>query len=183
MTYEPALAKAWQDLENASKERSYSLSFLSDTYSIDLNEKRVLSLSCNVPAKTHLAILLLHYLRKKIEGLPPLTGEWISFKELQGGEIYYSAFKKRVIDTLLRKTKDTPEVLTALKKRFTTGDDKVADVNVVIEVCEAVSFLLTYWKGDDEFGPEVNVLFDKNIKDIFCTEDVVVLSDVVVHSI
>jgi len=32
-------------------------------------------------------------------------------------------------------------------------------------------------RGDEEFGPEANILFDKSITDIFCTEDIVVLSE------
>jgi hypothetical protein len=183
MTYDAALAKAWQELENLKQERSYSISFLADTYDIDLDERRVLSLSCNAPAKTHLSILILHYLIRRIEGLPSLLGEWISFKELDGGEIYYPTYRKRVIETILRKYKNQPESLSALLERFKARKEKLADVAIVLETFEGVPLLLTLWKGDDEFGSEANVLFDKSIKDIFCTEDITILAEVVAHSI
>ena len=64
-------------------------------YTIDLDKRTILSDSCNVPAKEYVAIILLHYLARKtlLKGLPPPTGEWIDFKELDGGEGYYPAFK------------------------------------------------------------------------------------------
>ena len=34
-----------------------------------------------------------------------------------------------------------------------------------------------------DVGPEINVLFDKSISDIFCTEDVVVLAEIVAYNI
>jgi len=36
-------------------------------------------------------------------------------------------------------------------------------------------------KADEEFGPDANILFDKNISGIFCTEDIVVLTELIVH--
>ena len=50
-------------------------------------------------------------------------------------------------------------------------------------VFENVPFLITLQKGDDEFGPEANVLFDKSIKDLFVSEDVAVLAEFVVSNI
>ena len=43
--------------------------------------------------------------------------------------------------------------------------------------------LITIWKADDEFGPDANILFDKNITKIFCIEDTVVLTEIVAHTI
>ena len=57
----------------------------------------MLSFSCNIPAKDYTSILVLHYLARKLKGLPPVKGEWISFKELPGGEGYYPSFKKNMM--------------------------------------------------------------------------------------
>jgi len=45
----------------------------------------------------------------------------------------------------------------------------------VVDVFKGVPVLVELWAGDDEFGPEANMLFDKSIRDIFCIEDIVVL--------
>ena len=183
MSYEIALNKAWEDVGTYPKDKKYAVSFLGDNYDVDLDKKEVFSLSCNVPAKTYVAILVLHYLKKTIESTLDTQGEWISFKELPGGEGYYPSFKKRVINKILQKYAKNPEALLDINERFKTKTDDTADASIVLYVFEKVPVMITLWKGDDEFGPEANVLFDKSIKDIFCTEDIVVMSEFVAHSI
>jgi hypothetical protein len=136
-----------------------------------------------VSAKEYISILVLHYAAKRIAGLPLISGEWIDFRQLDGGQGYYPTFKKRVIDTIKRKYGANPEALLKLSERFKAKREESADTSVCLEVFEGVPVLLQVWKGDEEFGPEANILFDRNIKDIFCTEDIVVLSEFVAHSI
>ncbi|MBL7157692.1 MAG: DUF3786 domain-containing protein [Candidatus Omnitrophica bacterium] len=184
MEYEVALNKAWQELAQLAGEKTYSLRFLGDDYEVDVDKETVFSLSCNVPAKVYTSILILHYLIRKANGLPSIKGEWISFKELVGGEGYYPNFKKRVINTITRKYGKNPDSLLALVERFKAKKAELADVSVVLDTIEeSAPFLITLWRGDEEFGPEANLLFDKSIADIFGTEDIVVLSEVVAHSI
>ena len=57
------------------------------------------------------------------------------------------------------------------------------DVGIVVNPFDGISILVTMWRGDDEFGPDVNILFDKNISKVFCTEDIVVLTEVLVHEL
>ena len=84
MGYDIALTKAWLELEGLKLEKKQSVRFLADEYDIDLENKNILSVSCNIPAKDHLSILILHYFLQKLKGLPPETGQWLSFKELPG---------------------------------------------------------------------------------------------------
>ncbi len=108
--------------------------------------------------------------------MPVLTGEWISFKELESGKAYYPVFRKRAIEPVLKKLGNNPLGL------FATLDQKIvrkvnqADMAAAVEAFVGVPILVEFWKGDDEFGPEVNILFDRNISRIFCTEDVAVLA-------
>ncbi len=183
MEYQVALSKAWEDLEKCTQNMQHSLSFLNDTYSVDLKKRAVFSESCNVGAKPFYSIIILHYLAKKETHLEAPTGEWMSFKELPGGQGYYPNFKKRVLGVILRKYKDQPDALLALSERFSTRKEELADSSIVLNVAQGVSVLINFWRGDDEFGPEANLLFDKNISKIFCTEDVVVLSEIIAHSI
>ena len=183
MGYDVALGKAWLELESVAGHKSYAVQFLADEYSVNVGNKTVSSLSCNVPAKEFVSILVLHYLVRKIQGLPALTGEWISFKQLEGGQGYYPAFKKRAIDPIARKYGAKPEALLEIIGRFKAKKAQLADVSVVVEVFENVPVLITLAKADEEFGPEANVLFDKSVQGILCTEDVVVLAGFVASSI
>lgn len=176
MGYEIAINKAWEDLEKLNVPKITSLKFLGDEYSVDFGQKKVLSLSCNAAAKDFTAILVLHYLISKLKGLPVLTGEWVSFKELSGVEGYYSAFRKRAIEPIIRKYGSHPEgILTVLEKLPAKRVDQ-GDIGIVLEAFADVTVMVELWRPDDEFGPEANVLFDKSISEIFCTEDIVVLA-------
>ena len=105
MSYAQALDKAWADLGELSDINTFSVKFLSDTYSVDAQKKKVLSDSCNVPAKEYISLVTLHYLIKKLrlKEMPCPSGEWVDFNRLEGGEGYYPAFKKRTIDRILKK--------------------------------------------------------------------------------
>ncbi|MBL7156631.1 MAG: DUF3786 domain-containing protein [Candidatus Omnitrophica bacterium] len=183
MGYEQALSKSWKDLKKVSDKKNHTVKFLSTNYMIDLEKQKVLSVPSGIPAKDYTSIIAMHYLTKHLEGLRPVSGDWISFKELAGGEGYYPTFKKRVIDVIKEKYGDFPEKLAKLVERFKAKAVQMADISVILEPLEKVPILITMWRGDDEFGPEANVLFDKNIADIFETEDIVVLSEIVAYSI
>ena len=183
MGYNLALSKAWLGLENLAENKNFLIRFLSDEYTFDFENKRVFSLSCNTPAKDYTSILLLHYLKQKLTGLPSITDEWVSFKQLEGGEGYYPTFKKRVINPIINKYGSDPEALLELAGRFKARMVKIADISVVLDVFDRVPVLITLWRGDEEFGPEANMLFDRSIKDIFCTEDIVVLSGLLAYNI
>ncbi len=183
MEYKAALNKAWSELDSLKEKGSESVRLLNDVYDVDLENKRVFSTACNLPAKEHVSILVLHYALKRHKGLAPTTGEWVSFKQLEGGQGYYPTFKKRTIGPILRKYADNPEALYELTERLSAKRAQLADVSVVLELFDGVPVLVTLSRADEEFGAEANILFDKSIKDIFCTEDVVVLTEFLAYSV
>ena len=184
MGYEVAISKAWTELENLTQKKSHTVRFLDDEYDIDLEKKNILSLSTNVSPKTHISILLLHYLSRKLKGLPQPTGEWISFKQLDGGQFYYSVFRKRVLEPIIKKYGERPEgLISELTKRFKGKEVKEADASIVFEVFDGIPLFIKLWRGDEEFGAAANLLFDKSISEIFCTEDAVITAEVVASMI
>lgn len=183
MEHDVALARAWNDLSGLTSEKMETIRFMADTYEVDLVKKSVMSVSCNVPAKAFLTIIILHYLRNKIISLPKIQGEWIAFHQLVGGEGYSGAFKKRVINRIKNKYGDNPDALIDLTKRFKGAKSDLADVSIVLEVFDNVPILIQAWRADEEFEPLVDLLYDRSIEQIFCTEDVAVLSEILVSTI
>jgi hypothetical protein len=183
MGYDIAINKAWGELAALTKENNLAVKFLADEYSLDLEAKKLISLACNVPAKDFTAILILHYLSKKINGLPELTGDWVSFKELSGIEGYGLAFRKRAIEPIIRKYGSRPAELLTVLERLPAKKVQTGDVSIVLEAFEGVPVLIELWASDEEFGPEANMLFDKSITGIFCTEDTVVLAGLVASAL
>ncbi|MFA5156867.1 MAG: DUF3786 domain-containing protein [Candidatus Omnitrophota bacterium] len=181
MGYDIAINKSWESLLALKPAARLSVKLLADEYDIDIVGRRVLSLSCNAPAKDYTAILLLHYLAQKIKGLPPISGEWLDFKELSGVEGYQDAFRKRVIERIIRKYGSQPDSLYSVLERFPGKKSGQADVSIILDVFEAVPALIELWKADEEFSPEANLLFDRSITKIFCTEDIVVLAELIAN--
>jgi len=176
MAYTAAINKAWDDFSKLNPGETTSVKFLGDEYTVDFKARRVLSLSCNAPAKDFTAILILHYLVSKLKGLPVLTGEWLDFKELSGIEGYYPAFRKRVIEPIIRKYGSHPEGILSVLERLPAKRVDQGDIGIVLEAFKNVPALVQLWRPDAEFGPEANILFDRSITRIFCTEDIVVLA-------
>ncbi|MFA5147391.1 MAG: DUF3786 domain-containing protein [Candidatus Omnitrophota bacterium] len=185
MGYAPALEKAWKELSGLGLPAASTVMFLNGEYAVDPVSKIVLSVSCNVSAKDHYTIIILHYLIHKLRmgELPPPAGEWIDFRQIDGGEGYYASFKKRTIDVIARKYGERPEQLMEAAKRLNGKEAALGDIGVVIEAFQRVPVGLVFWKGDEEFAPEANILFDRGITSILCTEDIVVMTEIIAHSL
>ena len=183
MGYKIAQDKAWAELGSRTKEKSISVKMLADEYTVDLENKSVLSLSCNTPAKEYVSILILHYLIRKLSGIPALTNEWISFREFPGAEGYYPTFNKRVIQRLVAKFGNNTEQLLAVTERLPAKRTQYSDAGIVVNVFEEIPVMITFWKSDEEFSGGANVLFDSSIKEVYPTEDVVVLAEFLISQL
>ncbi|MFA5410579.1 MAG: DUF3786 domain-containing protein [Candidatus Omnitrophota bacterium] len=184
MGYEAAIGNAWDESAKLKTDEKFSVKFLADEYTIDIAKKQVLSLACNVPAKDFTAILLLHYyLARKTRGLPEVTGEWLTFRELSGIEGYEPAFRKRAIEPIIRKYGSHPEGILEALERLPGKRAGQGDIGIILEAFAGVPVLISLWRADAEFGPEANVFFDKSITAIFCTEDIVVLAGIIASQV
>lgn len=179
MGYAVALKKSWDDLANQKGPKNLSVKFLADEYSVDTAAEKILSLSCNAPAKDFVSILILHYLARKLKGLPELSSQWLTFRELSGVEGYYDAYHKRSIEPIVRKYGKSPDAIEDVLSRLPGRLGQGGDISIIIEAFTNVPVMIKLWKQDAEFGPDANMYFDASIKNIFCIEDIVVLAQMV----
>jgi hypothetical protein len=130
----------------------------------------------NVPVKDQ--ILILHYLTQA-KGTP-FTNKVITYGQIEGGKFYVPAFIKRSIDPLLKCFGHRPELLLEVAQRMGGTKAAYGDVSVSIDPFPRVRIFFILWKGDDEFPPNGNILFDGNISHYLMSEDVCVLTETVV---
>lgn len=180
MGYNAAITKAWDDFLGLNQRGEVLVKFLGVDYKIDASSLKVMSVLTKDFARDYETILILHYLVRAAKGLPEISGEWLSFKELSGIEGYQPVFRKRVIERIIKKYTVNPDVLFSAIERIPGKRVQGADMGIVLEVFENVPILIELWKADEEFSPEANVLFDKNITQIFCIEDIIVLAELTV---
>lgn len=128
-------------------------------------------------------ILLLHYLHGawSSNGAEP-TGEWISFQEVPDGRFYLDAFHRRAKNPLVQAFGERPENMAKLASQaYKAQPFDQGDASVKVRALPRINVALILWKGDDEFPPEGNILFDRNIVQILSAEDIAWLAGMVVY--
>jgi len=126
-------------------------------------------------------ILLLHYLDGVKSG-SQLKGEWISFQDIPDGRFYLDAFLKRAKDPLVKTFGHKPELMVEMTTQTLGAEPyEYGDFSVVLKAFPLVPVALIIWKGDEEFLPEGNILFDRNISDILSAEDIAWLAGMIVY--
>ena len=118
-------------------------------------------------------ILMLHYFIGA-KGTPP-SNKLISFKELREGAGYFPTFSKRAIKPLLDYFGEEPHRLLGAADLLGGHKADYGDAAVTISAFSRVPVTLVLWRGDEEFPPAGNIMFDSNISDYLPTEDIIVI--------
>jgi len=123
-------------------------------------------------------ILILHYL-KNATGVPP-SGEWITFAQVPGGDLYLANFRARSVDRMLRAFSGREETLVEESSAIGGLEAAYGDVSVHLLALPRVPVALVLWRGDEEFSASGNLLYDATVTQYLSTEDMVVLAGTVV---
>jgi len=128
-------------------------------------------------------ILYLHYLCGAWSSKgAKATGEWISFQEIPDGRFYMDAFQRRAKNPMVMTFGEKPDLLLKVATElYGAVPFNQGDVSVVVRALPLVPVALILWRGDEEFPPEGNVLFDRSIIGVLSAEDVAWLSGMVVY--
>ena len=121
-------------------------------------------------------VLVLRYLTL-CDGTKP-AGDWTTFRELPGGKSYYGPFLARTARPLIaRFGHNRPAFERAsrslLGDRLTFGDSSFA-----YRLLPHAWLAIVLHLGDEEFSPEVTILFDRALHHQFTTEDCAVAAQV-----
>ncbi len=185
ITYERALNKAWDDLEERDLGDLASLSdsriedgkllveFFNTTCEVFPEQREVRSGGKDMGP--FMSVLILHYLLGCTEKSP--MGRVISFRQVPGGDVYFSAFKKRAIDSLVDVFGDRPSLLVRCGRSLGVDIVNMGSAAVQIEVFPKVPVTLVVWQGDDEVPSSGNILFDETTGDILPMEDISILGN------
>ena len=122
-------------------------------------------------------ILILHYFTRAAG--TPLTGKAITYKEMADGINYYPTFFKRTIEPFVKRYKDEPQKLIEAGESLGGTKAGYGDAAVTIPAFARVPLTFVLWRGDKEFAPDGNILFDSTISDYLPTEDITILCEVI----
>ncbi len=137
----------------------------------------ILEAASGLPVSGVEHLLILHYLLCEAGPIP--TGEPISFRDFPGGAFYYGPFRGRTAVPLVRAIGNDLSLLRDRLDRLEWHKGEWGDTGAVIRVFGRVSVILVYHKGDDEFPPDADILFDSSLRRIFSADDISALAGLV----
>ena len=152
----------------------FEIPLLDQGFEISWPDLEVSQVGRDVEPSYVVQLLLLHYLITS-DGIS-LQGEWVSFRDLPDGRIYYPAFRSGSEGWLLTRFGRDPESLTQAAAALGGVRTEMADHAFVFRLLPRLPILLQLWEGDDEFPPEVRLLYDTSASNYLPTEDLAVIA-------
>ncbi len=158
-------------------EKSVIIEYLNNSYRITVPGGDVTVVNDTEVVPIRDKILILHYFLRAAG--TPLTGNLITYKELQEGINYYPTFFKRAIEPIINNFKDTPQKLAETAALLGGVKSGYGDAAATIKAFPFVPLTIVLWRGDKEFPPDGNIMFDSTITDYLPTEDITILCEVI----
>ena len=121
----------------------------------------------------HLKVLLLHYLEGS--GNAQLANRLVTYRDFEGGALYYSAFKSRTIDVIVKEFGQRPDLLKHLGAAIRAESLTMGSVSFKAYFFPKMPIVVVLWVGDEEVPASANLLFDANAGRILPTEDISVM--------
>jgi len=122
-------------------------------------------------------ILLLHYLVS--EGARETRGELVSFKKLPGASFYEPTYRKRGPGRIARRFGRDPERFDRACRSLGWSPEQLGDAAFAFQVFPRLRGVVVLHRGDEEFPPEANLLFEDRIVNYLPLEDVAVLAGLI----
>lgn len=110
----------------------------------------------------------------------PLAGMLISYRELEGGQVFYPAFLRESIRPLASALLHVTlggiiDSCVKLGARFEEG----ADICAVFDFLPRFPITVKMWLGDEEMESSANILFDVGANHYLHTEDIAVAGNLI----
>lgn len=112
----------------------------------------------------------------------PLTGRLISYRELDGGKVFFPNLKEKTIDRLAavlgpRPSPDIQRVFALYQGTPVEG----CDLGATFYLFPCFPVTVKLWLADDEFPPSANILFDAAAGGYLHTEDIAAAASIVAN--
>jgi hypothetical protein len=119
-------------------------------------------------------ILILHYLLHTTG--EPLSGRDIDFRSVPEGGFYWSAFVSRAKKPLIETFGNDLDLYLEVAASLGGTPRNLGDASATFMAFPLVPVTHVLWRGDEEFPPDANLLFDETISKHLSTEDIAALA-------
>jgi hypothetical protein len=154
-----------------------TIKYLDQSYQITLPNIEISLTDSEEQVPIRDKVLILHYLTSAKDNLA--ANKLITYRELPEGDNYYPTFAKRAIKPLVHHFGQEPQRLIEAAQKLGGRKADYGDMAVTIDVFSRVPITLILWRGDDEFAPGGNIMFDSTISDYLSAYDITMLCETV----
>ena len=155
-------------------DEGWQLDVLGERLIVRPKERRVVT-SAGRECSLAWGILVLHYLA--VTTRPARQEPAITFADLGASRSYAGVYQGRVINRLCATAGRNAQTLTAAAESLGAESAAGGDVAFDFPIFPRMTHRLIWHAADDEFPPSATILLPSNIKEFFCAEDTVVLSE------
>ncbi len=143
------------------EKQRYCLNYWGVDYLVDCRNRNIAASA--LPASSslgYLPVFIINYLMQ-IRSVP-LTGEWISEKDLPGGVTFFRGPHEIPTSLISSRFGNDLEEFSRVCSLLKGQPADMADAAYVFYPLPHLAVALLYWLGDDEFPAEAKLLFDKS---------------------
>lgn len=106
-------------------------------------------------------LVVLHYLVEAQN--KPLSVNWISEKEIPGGQLFFRGPHKFPVEPLLKIFGRKPEIFRLAAESLGGSRVEMGDLGFRLWALPRIPLLFVLWEGDDEFEPSLHIRFNESI--------------------
>ena len=125
-------------------------------------------------------ILITRYL---LEANPTeYKGEFLAYRDIPWGEVYYRQFYGRCICRLSRKYGNKIDEFEKVMDKLGSKRVEYGDIAYELEFMKDLYIRFIIWAGDEEFSPSAQILFSDNFPTSFTAEDLAYVGDICMNT-
>jgi hypothetical protein len=167
---DPALMSARSGCPFDDGISAFTVTCLDHDFLVSYPGGRVRYAGSNLEPYFSLQIIMINYLARA-DGTP-LSYKYITYRELEGGRVFYDAFFRTAIKPLAEAFGRNPELLPAAAAPFGGAPyRRGTGTGALLFFLPRVPLLFQVWPGDEEFPPGAGILFDATANHYLHTED------------
>ncbi|WP_457553699.1 DUF3786 domain-containing protein [Desulfobacula sp.] len=129
----------------------------------------------------YLYLFILYYLMKSKN--IPLSGNWVSEKDIPGGEAFFRGPHTIPSELITRRFGENMDGFKKACEKLSGTPLELADAAFLFPITPTIPVAALYWQGDEDFSSEARLLFDRTIEQHLPLDIIWALSVEVCHTL
>ncbi len=156
-----------------SEARQFAVTFFNEEYILDCDKETIVRKADGTAPDMTASIIILNYLSFS-EVPQKLEYKWVSLKEIpNGGALFYPAFRKTAIESLIKTFGRQPGQLLACAAALGGQPSSLGSVSAVFNAFPEIPLCAVIWEGDEEVPANATVLYDPSVARLLHVESII----------